>query len=378
MKSRAISYILIAVALIGVIQLLYFLVLKPMTVLAYQDQAPDWFSWTLNFLYPRFGVEKQRLGSEFFESKVLQLNLRATLAIVVFFLIFYWNRMNLPRSSRLIDFWNRTTTHSNIQIMIILFFLGVLFYTGTWYWDLKQYWLIKDFYRPILIYEVLQIPLISPAWALTLCLIMALSCLAVMINFRPIYFSIISLLVFLFLQGFFYCFEKYDHRFTTLTYAFMLMPLVIKFGSKSDNPPAWPLSLIQLMIGMVYLLAGLEKVFSSGLGWASAQTFRAYIELHQAPMGLLLASNNLVMSVLPKFALIFQFGFWLILLFPRIKIPFLIAGILFHWGSVFLFNIGDLLTPWIFIYFFFLDFNFFKQFQEGLKPSGISGHKGII
>ncbi len=122
MKSRAISYILIAVASIGVIQLLYFLLLKPMSVLAYQDQAPDWFSWTLNFLYPRFEVEKQRLGSEFFESKVLQLNLRATLGIVVFFLIFYWNRMNLPRSSKLIDFWNRTTTHSNIQILIILFF----------------------------------------------------------------------------------------------------------------------------------------------------------------------------------------------------------------------------------------------------------------
>ena len=379
MKFRLSPPILIAIALIAVIQLVFFMVLKPMAGLAFQDQAPDWFARILDFLYPRFEVEKHRLGSEFFEAKALQLNLRASLGVLAFFILFYWNKINLPRSAKWEGFWNKTTTLSHIQIIIILFFLGVLFYTGTWYWDLKQYWMIKDFYRPVLIYQIFHVPLISPGWALIFYLAMAFSCLAVIGNFRPFFFSILALTIFLFLQGFFYCFEKYDHRFVTLTYAFMLMPMVVKFGSRSDNTPqAWPVSLIQLMVGMVYLLAGLEKVFSSGLGWASAKTFRAYIELHQAPIGLKLASSDFIMSVIPIMALIFQLCFWLIILFPRIKIPFLVAGILFHWGSVFLFNIGDLFTPWIFVYIFFLDFSLFKQFKERFKLLGVSVHQRII
>jgi len=137
-----------------------------------------------------------------------------------------------------------------------------------------------------------------------------------------------------------------------------LMPFLIR-ETKQDYPiqSSWPLQWIRIVIASTYLLAGLEKLFTSGSDWLAPETLRGYLFLHQSSLGLWISKFPLVIILVSTLALAFQLGFILIILFPKRKLWFLSAGIGFHFGTVLLMDVGDFLTPWIFVYLFFVDWS---------------------
>ena len=80
----------------------------------------------------------------------------------------------------------------------------------------------------------------------------------------------------------------------------------------------------------------------------------AYIELHQAPIGLWLLQFEALIAILPFGTLFFQLGFISIVFYPKLRWVFLPMGILFHWGTFALLGVGWWIHPWQVAYLFFL------------------------
>jgi hypothetical protein len=342
---------------------LYFFWLKGLARAAYQGHAPVWFVALVEAFYPRFAVEKQRFDLLFFLNKADQVILRLNLVLLLSALVMSLRQQTFMRRLKL-RLFNVRKDKRSLQLLLLIFYTGYLSYVSVWYEDLALIARLVPFYKPISVYQLFNIPLPSVEFLHTVFFIMMLSGVLVILHIRPFFASVVNALSFLFLQGYFYCFEKIDHRFATLTIAVMLMPFLVHILLKSRQYRtfnAWPLQLIRFGIAMTYLLAGLEKLFTSGFSWASAETFRTYVFLHQAPLGLQLAESDFLAHLLPFLGILFQIGFICILFFPTYRLWFILSGIAFHIGTVLLLNVGDFMNPWIFMYIFFIDWRWLRH-----------------
>jgi hypothetical protein len=344
--------------------LFYFSHARGWVSMAYEGNAPVWLENLMQLVYPRFEVEKHRFELSFFINKADQLVFRLIFLAFITALYFILARSG-HYQQRLESFWNRKEKRKKIRNLIIVFYLGVIYYCADWLIDLSQFWNIHAFYKPIPIYKALGInfPSVSIIFGIYLTLILA--SLSIVVRVKPLLFSIIATFCFIYLQGLMYSFEKTDHRYATLTYAMILMPFLIyeeKNAGEGTLQKGWPLQLIKVSIVLVYFFAGIEKLFTSGFSWVSVETFRTYIYLHQAPVGLLAAKNEWAALFLSTMALVFQLGSILVLFFPRLTTLFIIGGISFHAGTVLLFGIGDYFTPWLFVYIFFINWKFLSKY----------------
>jgi hypothetical protein len=168
-------------------------------------------------------------------------------------------------------------------------------------------------------------------------------------------------------QGWLFGFEKIDHTFSTLTYAALLIPFLLYEYTKAQKmraatQAAWPLQLIRICIAMVYLMAGLEKLFIAGIDWIYPDSFRSYLYLHQAPIGIWVAESDFLCALMPLLAMLFQLGFIAILFVPRLKTLILLSGVAFHTGTYLLLEVGWYINAWILVYFFFIDWTWLDQY----------------
>jgi hypothetical protein len=186
-------------------------------------------------------------------------------------------------------------------------------------------------------------------------------------------------------QGYFNSFEKIEHGQVTLTYVALLMPFFFyelnvtsrQINQEKSKIQSWTLFLIQFTIAGVYLLSGLEKLLTSGFQWATAETFRTYIALHEQPWGIMIAKNDVLAQLFPMLALVFQLTFILILFFPRWKYVFLSMGVFFHLGTKILMDIGPYFSSWFFVYIFFLNWDMLlKKGLSFIQRRDISNQNG--
>lgn len=362
-KARLIKISIAIVFLVVGMTLVYHAFFRNLVTLAYHEQAPGWFDSLVAMLYPRFEVERHRFELSLFLMKADQIILRLNFCLIAGLALFLAQQLSGKFRSALGSI-SKGSTEFNQFFLIRLFFLGLILYTSDWYWDFQQYAAISYFYKPILLFNLLGVSFLPNSLSLVLLVVMVGGFIGVIVNWRPLEWAVIGGLTFIFLQGFFYSFEKTDHRFATLTWVVVFMPFLIYQADRKDsrNDTLDALSLIKVALVLVYLLAGLEKLFTSGLAWMTGDTLRAYIYLHQAPLGVAIMDNSWIIQILSIMAMGFQLGFWLILFFPGKRWFFLAAGIGFHWGTFFLLNIGDLLTPWIFTYIFFVKWDFLQKY----------------
>ena len=124
---------------------------------------------------------------------------------------------------------------------------------------------------------------------------------------------------------------------------------------------SWALRLIQVIIAFVYFISGIEKMMISGFSWLQPESLKAYIYLHQMPLGILLSKSDALCILFSVFTLTLQLFFPLILFTKKYKWLFLSGGILFHLGTLYILGIGHLFNPWIITYIFFIDWT-----REGL------------
>lgn len=109
----------------------------------------------------------------------------------------------------------------------------------------------------------------------------------------------------------------------------------------------WPLTLVQLLICQVYFFAGYAKLFTSGLGWASAANIRGHLlVLNQlvsaAPAqsaGYAVAQWPLACAAIAWGGLGFELAFPLVLVSALLRRLFLPLAVVFHVLNAWLFGI---------------------------------------
>jgi hypothetical protein len=351
MKVRSV-FILILVfwVLVGC---LYGWFLRDWVTQAYEGSAPAFFTHLINEIYPRFAVEKHRFPLAFFLNKADQIFIRGSFVLLVASLAFV-----LTKHRRWQKFTTQPCSLSHIRLLRILFYLGLLYYTWDWIVDLQKLTALQTFYKPILLFQLLHLPLTGFWVFIVIYSIYLLSVLCSIFNIKPIFSAVVVAAILTLMQGYFFSFEKIDHGYATLTYAALLMPFLLAETKHSNHQQilnTWSLPAIQTVIAGAYFVAGLEKLFTGGLSWATAHTFRTYLYLHQVPLGLEVAKSEFLSTLFPLLALLFQLGFILIVFFPILRYILLPGGIAFHVGTVLLFHIGAYFTPWLFVYIFYIN-----------------------
>ncbi len=378
MKNGRLYGVLLFLGCLVTCVLLYLLMLRPFAVQAYQGSAPDWFQKLIDLAYPRFQVERQRFELEFFLYKADQILIRSLLVLGSF-----WFLLRSPSSIIV----RNTCVHSGKFYLVLttIFYLGLLYYTWDWYLDLEQVVRMKPFYHGVLLFRILHLPVLPLALFYALHLVYVLAIILVLFRYKAVVFASLTALILLLFQGYSFSFEKVDHGLATLSYAAMLMPVMlyeieiqsIQNKAQQDQLSSFALFLIQFMIAGVYFLSGVEKLLTSGFNWANATTFRTYIALHDQPLGLKLAKIDILAHLLPWGALLFQLCFILILFQKRWKYMWLVLGIFFHLGTKLMMGIGPYFSSWIFVYVFFIDWDvLFRRGTEFITHRHKHNQKG--
>ncbi|MDO1446042.1 HTTM domain-containing protein [Rhodocytophaga aerolata] len=363
MKKVLLGWLL---CIVGV-PMLYLFAGRELMLEAIEGKAPAWFNQILETFYPRFAIEKHRFDTHFFLSKADQVVIRFSL-VQMFLLVFTSAYIfKLPFRNQVNAFWDTPVSVRQVHWLRVLFYLGMLFFTYDWFYYLDLVRPAEIFYKPLLLLRILNIDFPSvPVSGIVFGLLM-LSYAGVIFWVKPVSCSIISTLLFVLMQGWLYSFEKIDHTFSTLTYAALIMPFLVyeqqkAFRAASPQQAAWPLQLIRVCIAMVYVMAGLEKLLIAGTEWFNPESFRSYLFLHQAPAGLWVAQSDVLCTILPFGAMLFQLGFCSILFFRRLTPFVLLAGIGFHAGTYILLEVGWYFNAWIFVYIFFIDWTWLDPY----------------
>lgn len=114
----------------------------------------------------------------------------------------------------------------------------------------------------------------------------------------------------------------------------------------------WPMRLIQVLIALIYFNAAYWKLKLAGLSWVDGVTLQFHLIRHYfvgqyvSDVGLLISKSPILCKLLSVSTLVFELGFPLILIFPRLAWIWLPAGLLFHIGS------GITMDTWFFLFWF--------------------------
>jgi hypothetical protein len=321
--------------------------------------APEWFQALVNAAYPRLAVEKHRFEAAFFLRKADQVVLR--FALVAGLLV--TGRYLLGRRPALWvylhAFWNHPVPVSRVRVLRILFYANLLFFSHEWYADLAARYGAAVFYKPLPLLRLLALDFPPPPVLAVLCGLLWAACSLAMLGVWAVGSAGLAAGLFVLLQAWLFSFEKMDHTFALLTYAALPMPFLLAGRQRAlrEGQPgqaAWALRLIQLVIGLVYLQTGVEKLLIGGPGWLHPETFRNYLYLHQAPLGRWVAGSDVLCVLLPALALAFELGFIIVVFQPAWAWVLLPAGVLFHAGTYLLLGVGWYFNGWIATYIFFI------------------------
>ncbi len=347
-KKRLLVWVVLS--LIPVV--LYLVWLRSLVIQSFHGTAPAWFMRVLNGVYPRFVVEKHRFELDFFLHHADQISIRFSLISFAVILFFGLKSRSLWMHNQLQQFWKLQISPSKIRLYTWGIYSCVLFFTYDWFIVLKELQQANEFYRPLLLFQLMHIPF-PPLWLIAVLWIgLVAGCLCVLFRFQSVLFSLIVAVLFILQQGWIYSFEKIDHAFALLTYVLVLMPFVLH--QTQHNQPQWALVLIRLVIGMIYLQAGLEKLLVGGMKWLAPDTFRNYLYLHPTPAGLWVSQYDWLCVILPFFALAFQLSFICLVFNSKMRWVLLPVGLLFHTGTYILMGVGGIINAWVWLYVVYL------------------------
>lgn len=115
-----------------------------------------------------------------------------------------------------------------------------------------------------------------------------------------------------------------------------LLPFLRKQDAE-EPVEAWPLFVVKGLISMVYLLFAYTKLFKAGgFGWAEGESLQAYLLTFylygDMQYALWLAQHPLLCTLMSWFTIVFELTFWMVVFWPRLTWPFVLAGLIFHSG----------------------------------------------
>jgi uncharacterized membrane protein YphA (DoxX/SURF4 family) len=140
-----------------------------------------------------------------------------------------------------------------------------------------------------------------------------------------------------------------------------------------DKTVTWPLTLIQVIMSLSYLNAGVCKLHTGGLTWLNGYTLQGHVFTDavrwERPIGLWLAQQHGLCIGLSVFTVLFEVFFFLALIVPR-AVPFiLIGGVALHTGICL--TQGAPFFATMILYCVFIDFD--RLFGRNGKRKNVSG-----
>jgi hypothetical protein len=343
--------------------LAYWLWLRGLVAAYLVGSGPEWFARVAEWLYPRLPVERQRFGPDFFVQKADQVIFRWLMVVFAIGFLYFLVKNQPGLRERLRTWWGAVLDAPTLARLRVGFYLATLWFTWPWWAELRAAAGYADFFRPVWLIAWLGGGFPS-RWAIDLGFGVYLAAVGLAaLGVRATTSGWVAAVGFLLAQAHLQSFEKADHGFATWTYGMVLLPVLL-----ATRPAAYALRLIQVAVAGAYLLAALEKLLVSGGAWVSAGGFRAQLRLHPTLLGLQIADNEWLCWLLPAAGWLFQFGFWLVLVAPRLRWVFLPGGVLFHTGTYLLLGAGAYWSPWWAMYLFFLP-KLTAKSQEKPSPS---------
>ncbi len=339
---------------------------------AVEGTAPEWFQGLVNTAYPRLAVEKHRFEAAFFLRKADQVVIRFVLVAGLLVTGRYLLGRRPALWVYLHAFWNHPVPASRVRVLRILFYAALLFFSREWYAYLSARYGAVVFYKPLPLLRLLDLGFPPTPVLAALCGLLWGACGLAVLGVWAVGSAGLAAGLFVLLQAWLFSFEKIDHTFALLTYAALPMPFLLaeRQRARRERQPgqaAWPLRLIQLVIGLVYLQTGFEKLLIGGAEWLHPETSRNYLYLHQAPLGLWVARSDVLCVLLPALALAFELGFIIVVFRPAWAWVFLPAGALFHAGTYLLLGVGWYFNGWIATYIFFIPWEKVGALLAGFK-----------
>ncbi len=351
-RQLIVTFAIAGILCTGLLQVVYWLELRPQAIQLLEGEVvSNWFRQIVNWWYPRLIVETQRLPPSFFLAKADQVIGRVSLFFIVVSMALVASTYRTIQH-RWTGFWSSDVKRIPLQYGLRIFYAGIFLFTKDWFFYLQDYAELSAFYKPISFYNLLNlgfpsINMLRVLWAMYVC-----ATVCVVLWIRPVWSTSVASILFLYLQGFLYSFEKINHAFATSSYVCMLLPLLTYQLTKASKTAStwingWLLRLIQVSVATAYLQSGLEKVLNSGFFWFDQQTLLLNYEI---------VINDYLPSNLAKVAtmgvLFFQISFIFMVWHSTTRWIYLCIGITFHVATVHYMNVGALLTPWVFVYLF--------------------------
>lgn len=313
--------------------------------------------WIYEF-YPRLQTEKWRFDEIFFLRKAHQVLLRNTLTLQLILLcLSYWYIIK----NKIQNLWHKNidvsidSSHLTYYITPVLYSC-LAFVVYDFVMEFQGLIAFKGFYKPIGIGKLLlpSFPSLVLLWGIYLVLwISIITVMTLPYKWISASFAVIG---FVYYQLIFSGFEKYDHGYTTMTYALMVYPFVLyeQEKSTSNRTAAWGIWLIQCLICLSYFYSGAEKILISGWDWVASNNLQQHLLMHEINTGIKISQFDFLCKLLSLGTLLFQCSFIGILFFKRMRYIILPIGFIFHTSTYFLLGAGGIINPWWVMYLFFL------------------------
>lgn len=325
-------------------------------ILLANPSTKGWTRWVYEF-YPRLQIEKWRFSETFFLSKAEQILSRMAWTIQ-FMLMLY--SFKIIVSQKIVGTYQRLTNLSIgrkfVPYLTLLLYTCLLLVVYNAILEFSALAYFSPFYQPVGIGKLLLpiFPSINVLRAIYILLLGSIG--AVLLLPKKWISATVAALAFVYYQLILFGFGKYDHGFSTLTYALLIYPFFLweVERSKQSTVTAWSIILIQWMICLTYFYCALEKIATSGINWFASDNLQQHLLIHETPLGLQLASYAGLCKLLSFAVLLFQFSFIALPFQKKLTYILLPAGFIFHSATWILLDAGGLFNPWWGVYFFFL------------------------
>jgi hypothetical protein len=333
-----------------------YILLLTKEVLHNDAQSNGWISWIYD-LYPRLETEKWRFSEAFFFGKVKQLMLRMAMTLqIITALYIFRSFIKLPLQATYHRLMDVTLQRKFIFYMTLTLYSCLLLVVYNTIIEFQALQFFSPFYKPVGIGKLL-LP-VFPSTMMLWCLyaVLLVSIFSVVILPKKWIAASVAALAFIYYQLILFGFSKYDHGYSTLTYALLIYPIFLWEAkqTKEKTVSAWSIVLIQWMICLSYFYSGLEKISTSGIDWFYSNNLQQHLLMHETRLGLKLASSPILCQYLSFGVLLLEWSFILLPFQKKLAYIILPAGFIFHCATWILLDAGGLFNPWWGVYLFFL------------------------
>ena len=300
----------------------------------------------------------------------------------------------------MIGLWNRywfaPTSLRRLAIFRILIFGFLTYYSFTWIGGyvegLKH--ASPEFFKPLLLIKVLHLSPPTPFIVDIVHFLLILFAVGGMIGFMTRFCVLGSLIFFVYIIGMWWSFEGVHHSEPVFIFALTALALspcgrVVsvdevlsrmrvskrsgefqrnRAGRLESEYALWPIRLVQVLIAAIYFNSGYWKLKLAGLSWAGGVPLQFHLIRHYfsgqyiSNIGFIISKSLMLCKILSVFTLVFELGFPLVLVFPRLAWIWLPVGVCFHLGT------GFMMDTWFYpLWFCYVAFINFETVGQWLR-----------